>query len=107
MDIDKSRTMVTPEMSKQNPNWWRDERYAIYDLSVNSVIAYPRHDEAINLSAAQKTYRVRGYAYSGGGRRVTRVEISVDRGRSMLTSLPTQSYAIDLELLMTNRLGAC
>jgi len=27
------------------------------------------------------TYRVRGYAYSGGGRRVRRVELSFDEGK--------------------------
>ena len=27
-------------------------------------------------------YTVRGYAYNGGGRRITRVEISLDKGRS-------------------------
>ena len=26
-------TMVSPEESANNPKWWTDERYAIYDLS--------------------------------------------------------------------------
>ncbi|KAI9846466.1 MAG: hypothetical protein M1838_001250 [Thelocarpon superellum] len=74
-------TMVTPEMASKDPSWWRDERYAIYDLSVNSAIVYPAHGERLSI-AAMKSYRARGYAYSGGGRRVTRVEISLDRGAS-------------------------
>jgi nitrate reductase (NAD(P)H) len=59
-----------------------DDRYAIYDLSPNSAIAYPAHDEKLNIVSAPKTYNVQGYAYSGGGRRVTRCEISLDKGRT-------------------------
>lgn len=78
-------TMVTPEMAKADKNWWRDERYAIYDLSVNSAIAYPAHDEKLVLEpgVGKQMYTVKGYAYAGAGRRITRVEISLDKGRSM------------------------
>ena len=75
-------TMVSPEESASNENWWKDERYAIYDLSTNSAIAYPAHDEQLAIAAADASYRVKGYAYGGGGRRVTRVEISIDRGKT-------------------------
>ena len=75
-------TMVSPEESASNENWWKDERYAIYDLSTNSAIAYPAHDEQLSIAAADASYRVKGYAYGGGGRRVTRVEISIDRGKT-------------------------
>ncbi|KIX04139.1 uncharacterized protein Z518_07693 [Rhinocladiella mackenziei CBS 650.93] len=74
-------TMVSPEESANNPKWWTDERYAIYDLSPNSAICYPQHDEQLCLTGAPSTYRARGYAYSGGGRRITRVEISLDQGK--------------------------
>ncbi|KAL3480296.1 hypothetical protein BJX99DRAFT_27108 [Aspergillus californicus] len=75
-------TMVSPDMSSQDPSWWRDERYAIYDLNVNSAAAYPQHKEVLDLATAGPTYRTRGYAYAGGGRRITRVEISLDKGKS-------------------------
>ncbi|KXS99201.1 hypothetical protein AC578_3025 [Pseudocercospora eumusae] len=75
-------TMVSPEESANDPKWWMDERYAIYDLSTNSAIAYPAHEEQLCLVGAQKDYRVKGYAYGGGGRRVTRVEISLDKGKT-------------------------
>jgi nitrate reductase (NAD(P)H) len=75
-------TMVSPEESASNENWWKDERYAIYDLSTNSAIAYPAHDEQLSIAAADPSYRVKGYAYGGGGRRVTRVEISTDKGKT-------------------------
>ncbi|KAK5070641.1 hypothetical protein LTR64_000316 [Lithohypha guttulata] len=75
-------TMVSPEESANDPKWWTDERYAIYDLNPNSAIAFPAHDEKISISQGPPTYRARGYAYSGGGRRITRVEVTLDKGKS-------------------------
>jgi nitrate reductase (NAD(P)H) len=75
-------TMVSPEESAKGPKWWVDERYAIYDLSPNSATVYPAHDEVLNLENAKEFYRARGYAYSGGGRRITRVEISLDKAKT-------------------------
>ena len=75
-------TMVGPEESAANPKWWIDERHAIYDLSTNSAIAFPAHDETITLVAALDSYKARGYAYGGGGRRVSRVELSLDQGKT-------------------------
>jgi nitrate reductase (NAD(P)H) len=74
--------MFSPEEAANRPDVWKDERYAIYDLSTNSAIAYPEHDERLNLSSAPESYRVKGYAYGGGGRRVTRVEVSIDKGKT-------------------------
>lgn len=75
-------TMVSPQESAQNPNWWRDERYAIYDLNTNSAIVYPAHDEEVSVVDGPANYRAKGYAYGGGGRRITRVEVSIDKGQS-------------------------
>lgn len=75
-------TMVSPEESANKPAWWTDERYAIYDLSTNSAIAYPAHDETVSTESSQDFYTARGYAYGGGGRRVTRVEVTLDKGKT-------------------------
>jgi len=75
-------TMVSPEQSANDPKWWTDERYAIYDLNPNSAICFPVHEEQVSISQGPETYRARGYAYSGGGRRITRVEITLDKGKS-------------------------
>lgn len=75
-------TMVSPEESAKNPKWWTDDRYAIYDLSTNSAIVYPEHEKRLPLIGKTKYYRAKGYAYGGGGRRITRVELSLDQGRS-------------------------
>lgn len=75
-------TMVSPEQSANETKWWTDERYAIYDLSTNSATAYPEHEERLSLVSGQQTYRAKGYAYGGGGRRITRVEVTLDKGKS-------------------------
>ncbi|KAL1628717.1 hypothetical protein SLS56_005709 [Neofusicoccum ribis] len=75
-------TMVSPDDAANDPNWWKDERYAIYDLSTNSAIAYPAHEEQLCVVGGPEKYRVKGYAYGGGGRRVTRVEVSLDKGKT-------------------------
>jgi nitrate reductase (NAD(P)H) len=75
-------TSVDPDEAAKNAKWWMDDRYAIYDLSPNSAIAFPEHQEKVVLSSSPNSYNVRGYAYSGGGRRVTRCELSLDKGKS-------------------------
>lgn len=86
-------TMVSPDTAANDKSWWQDERYAIFDLSTNSAIAYPAHDEQIALSRPEESYSIRGYAYGGGGRRITRVEVSLDKGKNW--SLATIDYPED------------
>lgn len=80
--------MVSPEQSAKEPKWWYDDRYAIYDLNVNSAVVHPQHDEVLRPAKAgpNATYTARGYAYAGGGRRINRVEISLDKGKCKQTS---------------------
>jgi hypothetical protein len=56
------------------------------EQALQSVICRPAHDEHIRLDAdaAQwtSTYRVAGYAYSGGGVQIQRVELSLDGGQT-------------------------
>lgn len=59
--------------------WWYKPDFIINELNINSAIARPWHDELLPL-AADAPYEVKGYAYSGGGRKVTRVEVSLDGG---------------------------
>jgi nitrate reductase (NAD(P)H) len=65
--------------------------YIINDLNTNSAIARPAHDEILKIPAESApsdkstppaTYTVQGYAYAGGGRRVTRMELTLDDGAS-------------------------
>jgi nitrate reductase (NAD(P)H) len=53
------------------------------DLSLNSVISYPNHNDTILIKDyIDKKVVLKGYAHAGGGRPVTRVEISTSRGES-------------------------
>ncbi|TKY74315.1 Inducible nitrate reductase of NADH 2 [Spatholobus suberectus] len=64
--------------------WWYKPEYIINELNINSVITTPCHDEIlpINSWSTQRPYVLRGYAYSGGGRKVTRVEVTLDGGET-------------------------
>ncbi|KAG2156769.1 uncharacterized protein EDB93DRAFT_1307360 [Suillus bovinus] len=79
-------TQVMPDQARAEKHWWYDPRYLITELNVNSVIAKPSHNEKLyidktpNENGTIASYPIRGYAYSGGGRRVTRVEVSLDQG---------------------------
>nr|ACN33492.1 unknown [Zea mays] len=56
----------------------------INELNINSVITTPGHDEVLPINAltTQRPYTIKGYAYSGGGRKVTRVEVTLDGGET-------------------------
>lgn len=65
--------------------WWKKPEYTLYDLNINSIITHPIHGEKVNLgkmSNETEFYTVRGYAYSGGGRKINRVELSIDGGNT-------------------------
>jgi len=59
-------------------NWWEKPEYIFNELNINSAISSPAHDECIPMDSP--TYTVKGYAYTGGGRAITRVEVSLDGG---------------------------
>ena len=83
-------THVTPSIagSEEGKKFWMDEKWCIFDLNVNSAIAQPAHDEVLEITRkaqsaeAEEMYTLRGYAYGGGGRRIQRVDISLDKGKS-------------------------
>ncbi|QDZ18659.1 nitrate reductase [Chloropicon primus] len=63
--------------------WWYKPEYIINDLNINSAMVYPQHDEILKLSGSDgQKYTLKGYAYSGGGRKVIRSEISFDDGKT-------------------------
>ncbi|QRV99692.1 nitrate reductase [Ceratobasidium sp. AG-Ba] len=79
-------TQLSPEQARDEKQWWYDPKYIINDLNVNSAIAKPDHEETVSVpipgEGHEEFYSIRGYAYAGGGRRVNRVEISLDEGCS-------------------------
>ena len=99
-------TTLTGEEAREQRDWWHDPKFIINDLNVNAAVARPAHDEQLVVAstssssvldspspAPQQTYLVEGYVYAGGGRRVTRVEVTFDDGASW--SLAQISYPED------------
>ena len=71
---------ITAEESLKG-NWWYKPEYIFNELNINSAIASPLHNEELPIAQnIDKTYNISGYAYTGGGRKITRVEVSVDGG---------------------------
>ncbi|XXG87210.1 hypothetical protein AAC387_Pa11g1954 [Persea americana] len=62
--------------------WWYKPEYIINELNINSVITSPGNEEIlpINSVTMQRPSKLKGYAYSGGGKKVTRVEVTMDGG---------------------------
>lgn len=76
---------VTAEIANAE-GWWYKPDYIINELNINSAIAYPGHLEVVPLSKPDQTYPISGYCYTGGGRKVIRVEVSIDGGKSWTLS---------------------
>ncbi|XP_062026225.1 nitrate reductase [NADH]-like [Rosa rugosa] len=62
--------------------WWYKPEYIINELNINSVITTPSHEEILSINSWTMPYTLKGYAYSGGGKKVTRVEVTVDGGET-------------------------
>ena len=69
---------VDAELAKSE-GWWYKPEYICNDLSINSAVAVPAHDEELNCTP-ETMYMLCGYAYTGGGRKITRVEVSLNSG---------------------------
>lgn len=71
---------ITAEESLSG-KWWYKPEYIFNELNINSAISAPDHNETISIAKnVGKDYTVAGYAYTGGGRAISRVEVSVDGG---------------------------
>lgn len=62
-----------------------DSAPSIQELPVNSAICKPSNGESVTLSE-NGTIICRGYAWSGGGKPIVRVDISADKGQSWITA---------------------
>lgn len=90
-------TMVTPDQARSEDKWWFDPKYIINELNTNAAICSPAHDETVQLAtsfSSVKKITIQGYAYTGGGRRITRVEVTLDDGKTW--SLSDIKYPEDL-----------
>jgi len=72
---------VTAEIANAE-GWWYKPDYIINQLNINSAIASPGHLQVIPLKGGAQPHTVSGYCYTGGGRKIIRVELSVDGGKN-------------------------
>ena len=63
---------------------------SIYDTPVQSAILIPQQDENVKLDDGLLT--VCGYAYSGGGRAIQRVDVSGDDGKTWIEANCEKEY---------------
>ncbi|KAN0061888.1 Cytosolic Fe-S cluster assembly factor nar1 [Thecaphora frezii] len=80
-------TEVSADQARNEDKWWYDPKYIINELNVNAAICSPDHNDVVRLDPAATESQpqrlpIQGYAYTGGGRRITRVEVSLDDGKS-------------------------
>lgn len=76
------------DMAKRE-KWWIRPEYTINELNINSVICSPAHGSVLSISdpaALAEEITLSGYAYSGGCKKITRVEVTLDSGDSWLLS---------------------
>jgi len=74
--------ILPPQVDKEiadRDGWWYKPEYLFNELNINSAMSSPAHGEVLPLSTSGP-YTLKGWAYSGGGRKVTRVETSLDGG---------------------------
>ena len=71
---------ITAEESLRG-EWWYKPEYIFNELNINSAISQPDHNETLSIAKnINSDYELAGYAYTGGGRKVTRVEITTNGG---------------------------
>lgn len=78
-------TMVTADQARNEDKWWYDPKYIINELNVNAAVCSPAHNDILHLASDEsvaQTVPIEGYAYTGGGRRITRVEVTLDDGET-------------------------
>ncbi|CAO1613678.1 unnamed protein product [Sympodiomycopsis kandeliae] len=70
--------------SEEGEHWWKDPKYIINELNTNAAITVPNHNDKLKADPEDvlATTKISGYAYAGGGRRVHRVELSLDDGQT-------------------------
>lgn len=72
---------VTAEIANAE-GWWYKPDYIINELNLNSAICWPGHLEVVPFAMPNQTYTIKGYAYNGGGRKIIRLEVSLDGGQN-------------------------
>ncbi|KAJ3294255.1 hypothetical protein HK104_003791 [Borealophlyctis nickersoniae] len=73
---------VTTKSEAERDGWYTHPDTILLDLPLQSVITSPSHNQKIPVSEVGGKVKIEGYAHSGGGRRVTMVQVSLDSGQT-------------------------
>jgi sulfite oxidase len=73
-----------PNVDYSSKDYWKFAGESIQELPVQSAITEPKNSSTINLEKSDESsfLTVKGYAWSGGGRNIIRVDVSIDGGKS-------------------------
>eukprot|EP01102_Stenamoeba_stenopodia_P015087 TRINITY_DN5105_c0_g1_i4.p1 TRINITY_DN5105_c0_g1~~TRINITY_DN5105_c0_g1_i4.p1 ORF type:complete len:196 (-),score=17.60 TRINITY_DN5105_c0_g1_i4:138-725(-) len=72
--------LFVPHVETPTPEQWASS-WSLQEYPVQSAILEPRNGDVVG-----NTVTVRGYALSGGGRRIERVDVSIDEGKTWHTA---------------------
>ncbi|CAG8551332.1 16789_t:CDS:2, partial [Acaulospora colombiana] len=105
----RDNRVLPPEYDSERAtreNIWHNPDYIIYKLNINSAISSPAHGERLMLSglASNFEYKVKGYAYTGNGSKLTRVEVSLDYGNTWLLTKLSQPE-LDFPLVLQRNMN--
>ncbi|KAJ3190556.1 hypothetical protein HK101_008606 [Irineochytrium annulatum] len=62
--------------------YWNKPEFSLYEMCLNSVITSPEHGTWIDIMRTTDKIPFKGFAYSGGGRRIISILLSLDGGES-------------------------
>lgn len=85
--------LFPPQVNAENADW--NAGLQLGELAVNCVITSPREGDVFSPAPSQEEERggilVQGYAVTGGGRKIARVDVSSDGGNSWTTANISQA----------------
>jgi nitrate reductase (NAD(P)H) len=82
--------VLPPEIGQTIPDnkdiWERTPQFSLYELNINSAIMDPSHLEhlIVQKDNMMEEYQILGYAYTGGMRKIVRVEVTLNNGNSWI-----------------------
>lgn len=73
-----------PNVDYSREDYWKFAGDSIQELPVQSAITEPKNDTTFTVDDAEDSsiVTIKGYAWSGGGRNIIRVDVSIDGGKT-------------------------
>ncbi|HYV95184.1 MAG TPA: sulfite oxidase [Chitinophagales bacterium] len=81
---DHAYRLFPPEVNAETVDW--NSGLQLSEIDVNSVITFPKNSEIIS----DAEFTVQGWAMSGGGKKIARVEVSINSGETWIMATITE-----------------